>query len=102
MWISYIQYNYKLRAEGYGMYARLYFLTLVCIFLSITLQLLKCACDNQGLIIRLTSCLQYTYLFPNLTLVPNWDLVKVCQALTKSFHQIMFEHVKGHQDKIPP
>ena len=92
------------RAEGYGMYAGLYFLTTVCQFLSCYPKKIQCACDNQGLITRLNNRDKYQFLFPNLTLAPDWDLVEAGISIIRSTSQTKFEfeHVKGHQDDLLP
>jgi hypothetical protein len=64
-----------------------------------TAWVIKMMTDNQGLLTRITTSLQYPTPFPNLTLLPNWDIThEIAQSLRKLSHPPSLLHVKGHQD----
>jgi hypothetical protein len=55
--------------------------------------------DNLGLIRKITQLLQYTEHFPNITLQPDWDLIREIQMSVQALGRpALFSHVKGHQD----
>jgi hypothetical protein len=55
--------------------------------------------DNLGLINRLTQLVQYSEHFPNLTLRPDWDILREIQMAVRDLGRpATFSHVKGHQD----
>ena len=68
-----------------------------------TLRGNKLICNNEGLLIRIETTLQWAYLQPNVTLRAEWDIESVIleayRAITGTF---AFTHVKSHQDGSTP
>lgn len=56
--------------------------------------------DNAGLVTRISQRLEYSTVYPNSTLIPDWDLVEqICQTITQFAPvKIQYAWVKGHQD----
>jgi hypothetical protein len=55
--------------------------------------------DNLGLINRLNLLIAHPEHFPNITLQPDWDILRTIQLATRDLGcPSTFSHVKGHQD----
>jgi hypothetical protein len=83
-------------AEGYGMLSLVRFLYHLTTYCSAnpnwTITLI---CDNEGIITRLQSAIQYTTSFPNDTLQPDWDITNaIVTTLQELTLQPTFAHKK--------
>jgi hypothetical protein len=89
------------RIQGYGILSLVRFIHQLSVFCNSQPQWhIKLICDNEGLITRLRDAIQYTSVFPNDTLVPDWDITNaIISTLQSTRLQPLFDHIKGHQDK---
>ena len=94
------------RAEAWGMLSALVFIkhlgqyTRETTFLS--QRKLELHCDNAGLIQRVKNRMEYSTLYPNTTLAPDWELIEEIHAIAHEIspENITFHWVRGHQDEI--
>lgn len=88
------------RSEGYGLTsASVFFLHLFRFCDVPPCGSFKFVSDNLGLIRKINQLRQYSEHFPNITLQPDWDLIREIQlSLQQLGRPATFSHVKGHQD----
>jgi hypothetical protein len=59
--------------------------------------------DSESMLKRIAKELARRTTHPNATLVPDWDITNEIQHhLRQTLYHIVFEHVRGHQDKATP
>jgi hypothetical protein len=88
------------RAEGQGMFSVVCFRRRLLDYSSTTGVLTT---DNTGLIARVESQIKINYPVPNSVFKSDWDIVEaIVQTLRASPINVIFEHVKGHQDEETP
>jgi hypothetical protein len=88
------------RSEGYGLTSATTFFVHLFKFCGVppcwSFQFVS---DNLGLITRINHLIRYPEHFPNITLQPDWDLIRAIQiAICALGRPSTFDHVKGHQD----
>ena len=88
------------RSEGYGVLSATKFFVhlfkFCCVCPSWSFHFVS---DNLGLIRKITQLVRYTDHFPNLTLQPDWDIIREIQMAVRALGRpTSFSHVKGHQD----
>ena len=68
------------------------------------LQVHTLHCDNEGLVTTLQQLQEYTHIYPNVTITPEWDcLAQTLHTLkTLGNRQPGPSHIKGHQDNEMP
>jgi hypothetical protein len=88
------------RTEGYGFLSVSRFLFHIQDFCACTDKwVIKMMTDNQGLLTRVMTEMQYETPFPNITLLLDWDITnKISQSLRNLHSSTILTHVKGHQD----
>eukprot|EP00957_Ditylum_brightwellii_P127648 9734986-Ditylum_brightwellii.AAC.1 len=64
---------------------------------------MKIYLDNEGVIQRINTQLEYPCDYSFHTINPDWDIiVQICDILKDNKIKINLEHVKGHQDDNTP
>jgi hypothetical protein len=88
------------RAEGYGFLSVSRFIIRIQEFCSSDAPWsITMLTDNQGLLTRIATSLQYIIPFPNFTLLPDWDMTnEIAETLRLLPTPPLLVHVKGHQD----
>ena len=86
------------RSEGYGVASATTFFVHLFRYCDITpCWAFHYVSDNLGLINRLNTLLRYPEHFPNITLQPDWDLLRAIQTSTLVLGRpATFSNVKGH------
>lgn len=91
------------RAECYGLLSVLCIVHHVCKFMNTQLPHLVVYIDSKGVLKQVRQLTQWTHIYPNHTLIPEYD---VLQAIVTKLHQYhnapKFQHVKSHQDAKQP
>jgi hypothetical protein len=88
------------RSEGYGLTtASLLFFHLLRFFDVFPCWSFKFVSDNLGLIRRINQLIYHSEHFPNITLQPDWDLIREIQMSIRALDRpSTFYHVKVHPD----
>ena len=97
---AYGPFGSSFRAEGYGFLSVTRFLFRLQEFCGRSLAWrITMMTDNLGLLTRIEQSIQYPHPYPNYTLKADWDVThEIISTLQAMSLQVMFEHVKGHQD----
>jgi hypothetical protein len=95
------------RAEGWGMLSGARFLFHLLRYCHVTTPIqsaIETISDNAGLITRMKSRTEYTTVYPNATLEPDWDLTEQIHSthLSIDFTKHKYAWEKGHQDAATP
>jgi hypothetical protein len=88
------------RSEGYGLASATKFFVhlfkFCCVSPSWSFHFVS---DNLGLIRRIIQLSRYSEHFPNVTLQPDWDIIREIQLAIRDLRRpSTFAYVKGHQD----
>jgi hypothetical protein len=88
------------RSEGYGFTSATTFFVHLFRFCGVSpCWSLQFVCDNLGLICRINQLIRYSEHFPNITLQPDWDLIREIQMAIRALGRSSTStHVKSHQD----
>ena len=92
------------RAESYGILSLVWFLHMMNQIYhdqsTCPQQQHSIYCDNEGLVTTLTKFATYSHIYPNLTVIPEWDTIAqilyTFKQLTPSRPDLF--HILGHQD----
>lgn len=89
------------RAERYGLLSVLCFIHRVSIFTNTRTTRMTILIDSKSVICRVNKLLQWDSLYPNLTTIPEYDVLQAIVCLIKTLrYPPTLQFIRGHQDRL--